>query len=176
MNRRDIELLLLKDEKTFEKFYYKYHKLIFKIIYDKVYDFQVAEDLVQDTFIKVIEDLDSYRGANFKYWVITIGKNIANMYLRKEIRDKERLDEYANEQLITKNEMYLEVEEIDIDLFKEIKEIVDDETYEIIIMHLVRGYKFREIAEAKNQTTGVILGKYHRGIKKIRSEIDYEKL
>jgi DNA-directed RNA polymerase specialized sigma24 family protein len=60
------------------------------------------------------------------------------------------------------------------ELLTEIKTIVDGETYEIIILHLVQNLKFREIADTKNMTTSSVIGKYDRGIKKIRSRIDYE--
>lgn len=171
MKSHDIELLKRKDEVAFEKLYYKYHKLFFSIIYYKVYDFHVTEELVQDTFIKIIESIDQYRGGNFKYWVVTICKNIANMYLRKEIRNKERFKEYREN---IYDEELVDYEEIASELLKDIKELVNNDVYEIIIMHLVKGLKFKEIAAIKGETTAAILGKYHRAMKLIRSEIDYE--
>lgn len=172
MKQKDIELLKQRNEKSFEKLYYKYHKLIFSIIYHKVFDFHVTEELVQDTFIKIMESIDQYNGGNFKYWILTIGKNIANMYLRKEIRNKEKLEEYSKN---IYEEEIIDYNEIASLLLSDIRKLVDNEVYEIIIMHLVKGLKFKEIAEIKNETTSAILGKYHRAMKLIRGKIDYEK-
>jgi len=175
MNKSDIELLKNKDEQTFEKFYFKYHKLLFSIIYKKVYDFHVTEDLLQESFIKIMEDLHQYRGGNFKYWIITISKNIANMYLRKTIREKEQTKIILTQKKILNEEQNIEEKSNADDLLKEVRNIVKEETYEIIIMHLVKNMKFREIAEVKGETTSAILGKYHRGLKLVRSKIDNEK-
>lgn len=172
MKQKDIELLKQRNEAAFEKLYYKYHKLFFSIIYHKVSDFHVTEELVQDTFVKIIESIDQYNGGNFKYWIITICKNIANMYLRKAIRNKEKIKEYSEN--IYEEEM-IDHQEIASELLKDVRNIVNDEAYEIIIMHLVKGLKFREIAEIKNETTSAIIGKYHRAMKLIRGKIDYEK-
>lgn len=174
MTKKDVELLKIKDEKTFEKFYYKYHKLFFSVIYKKVYDFHVTEELVQESFVKIMEDIHQYRGGNFKYWVLTISKNIANMYLRKHIREEKELKEFYNYKKILESKKEDNSDNLD-GLLKEVKQIVNAEVYEIIIMHLVKKMKFREIAELKGETTSAILGKYHRGLKLVRSKIDYEK-
>lgn len=173
MNKKDIELLKQNDEVTFEKYYYKYHKLYFTIIYKMVNDFYVTENLVQETFVKVIEDINSYRGGSFKYWTITISKNIANMYLRKTINERKAYQDLAEEESIKENKV---TEDVDLNnLLSKIKEIVNEETYQIIIMRLVKGLKFKDIAKLKDTTTSSVLGKYHRGLKTIRSRIDNEK-
>lgn len=172
MKQKDIELLKQGSEETFEKLYYKYHKLIFSIIYHKVFDFHVTEELVQDTFIKIIESIDQYNGGNFKYWILTIGRNIANMYLRKELKNKEKMKHYSEN---IYEEDTIDYNDVASKLLEDIRKLVDHEVYEIIIMHLVQGLKFKEIAEIKNETTSAILGKYHRAMKLIRGKIDYEK-
>lgn len=175
MTKKDVELLKVKDEKTFEKFYHKYHRLFFSIIYKMVYDFHVTEELVQESFIKIMEDIHQYRGGNFKYWTLTITKNIANMYLRSHIKEEKELKEYYKYKKNLPEEKEEDNYEKAHELLKEVKNIVNDEVYEIIIMRLVKNMKFKEIAEVKGETTSAILGKYHRGMKLVRSKIDYEK-
>jgi len=47
-------------------------------------DFSVAEDCVQDTFIKLAIKKPKYRGdSTFKTWLYTIGRNTAFYYMRK---------------------------------------------------------------------------------------------
>lgn len=173
MTPEEISLLKIKDEATFNEFYNKYHKLFFSIIYKTTKNFQVTEELVIDVFCKILEDLDQYRGGNFKYWCITIAKNIANMYLRKVIQERKAMEKYVEMETF-KTDDSDNADPLSEDLLTEIKIIVDDETYEIIIMHLVQNLKFREIATIKNVTTSSVIGKYNRGIKMIRSRIDYE--
>ncbi|MGD9887395.1 MAG: RNA polymerase sigma factor [Bacilli bacterium] len=173
MTSEEISLLKQKDETTFNEFYNQYHKLFFSIIFKTIKDFQVTEELVIDVFCKILEDLDQYRGGNFKYWCVTIAKNIAFMYLRKAITERKTLEKYAENETL-KIESSEDSDSLSDELLTEIKTIVDGETYEIIILHLVQNMKFREIATIKKVTTSSIIGKYDRGIKKIRSRIDYE--
>lgn len=95
MKYKDIQKLILKDEGTFNQFYDKYHKLFFIIIYKKIKDFSTTEDLVAETFLKIYESINQYNGGSFKYWCITICKNITNMHLRKTILEREKLKELA---------------------------------------------------------------------------------
>lgn len=173
MTPEEISLLKQKDEPTFDCFYNKYHKLFFCIIFKTIKNFQETEELVIDVFCKILEDLDQYRGGNFKYWCITIAKNMANMHLRKVIQERQAMEKYVELETSKANESD-DPEPLNEDLLKEMKTIVDDETYEIIILHLVQNLKFREIAAIKNVTTSSVIGKYNRGIKMIRSRIDYE--
>jgi RNA polymerase sigma-70 factor (ECF subfamily) len=53
----------------------------------------------------------------------------------------------------------------------QIKQLVNQDVYEIMVMHLVRGLKFKEIAALKQVSVAVVLGQYHRAMKKIRKEI-----
>lgn len=172
MDFKDIELLKHKNEFVFNKFYDKYHKLFFSIIYEIVKDFSATEELVSDVFCKILECLDQYNGGNFKYWCVTICKNIANMHLRKIIHERNKFNEWAENAVFESSST--ELENFQDRLLADIKKLVDNTTYEIIILHLVQSLKFKEIAEIRNETTASVLGRYHRGIKLIRSKIKYE--
>ena len=68
------------DEKALETLIKRHKQKIFSFIYSKVYDRDVAEDIFQDTFIKVIRTLK--RGAyneegKFLPWVMRISHNLA---------------------------------------------------------------------------------------------------
>ena len=53
-------------------------------------DFHIAEDCVQDTFIKLAIKKPKYRGdSSFKTWLYTIGRNVALSYLRKHKRNSD---------------------------------------------------------------------------------------
>ena len=70
-----IEKLKNKDNEAFEIIYYQTHKMVFSIIYSIVKDDLDAEDLMQDTYIKMIENINSFKaGRNFKTWLGTIAR------------------------------------------------------------------------------------------------------
>ncbi len=172
MKDKDIQLLKQRHEKTFNKFYDKYHKLFFSIIYKITKDFNDTEELTMDAFCQIMNKLNQYHGGNFKYWCITICKNMANMHLRKVIRERKAKEKYTELQSFTDTNEQVDLSDM---LLSEIKHILNDEKYELVILHLVQKLKFREIAEIKKETVSSIIGKYNRAIQKVRKEIDHEK-
>ncbi len=55
-----------------------------------------AEDLVQETWIRAVENLSDFRGeAQFGTWLVRIGIRVSQDYLRKARRTQLRLDEIA---------------------------------------------------------------------------------
>lgn len=71
---------------------YKHH--VFKVIYSVVHDEKIAEDLAQETFIKIIDALSSYQHKGFKTWISRIALNKAIDYKRKKTRRQEELETF----------------------------------------------------------------------------------
>ena len=68
---------------------YRYKDRLFNYICQFVRDVDLAEDLLQDTFIKLYTHKDSYREiAKFSTWIYTIAGNFAKTELRKFKRRK----------------------------------------------------------------------------------------
>ena len=68
---------------------YRYKDRLFHYIYQFVHDIDKAEDLLQDTFLKLYTHKDSYREiAKFSTWIYTIAGNFAKTELRKFKRRK----------------------------------------------------------------------------------------
>ena len=83
---------LFKDgQKTaFDKLVLRYKDKLYTFIYMIVNDVDLAEDLTQDTYLKVYTKKDSYNetSAKFSTWMYTIAKNAAFTELRKKKRRK----------------------------------------------------------------------------------------
>jgi RNA polymerase sigma-70 factor (ECF subfamily) len=63
-----------------------------KFVFGYVRDHHSAEDLVQETLLKALRNLDRYRGqAAFKTWVFTIARNLCLDFLRNSGRSRLRL-------------------------------------------------------------------------------------
>ena len=70
---RVIEKLKNKDEQTFDQIYYEYNDLIYYICYSITHDKSVSEDLMQETFIKMLSSLDNYKeNGKFKQFITEI--------------------------------------------------------------------------------------------------------
>src|ERR1700682_649597 len=69
---------------AFRELVRRYERPVFSLIFRMVRDSATAEDLAQDTFIKVLNHIDKYR-PEFKLssWLFTIANNVAIDHLRR---------------------------------------------------------------------------------------------
>ena len=71
----------------------RYERPVFSLVFRMVRDRELAEDLTQDTFVKVLSNLDRYR-ADFKFssWLFKIANNVAIDHLRRRQLDTVSID------------------------------------------------------------------------------------
>ena len=156
------------------------HKLkIFNFIYSKVFDRDIAEDIFQDTFIKVIRTLK--RGVyqeegKFLPWVIRISHNLVIDHFRKSNRIPifESKDNFDIFQVIGDDVPNVESSMIDKqvveDLQKLITELPDDQR-EVLTMRLYKDMSFKEIAESTGVSINTALGRMRYAVINIRKLI-----
>src|ERR1044072_8068110 len=71
----------------------RYQRPVFSLIYRMVRDRELAEDLTQETFVKVLNAIDSYRPEfKFSSWIFKIANNAAIDQLRRRELDTLSLD------------------------------------------------------------------------------------
>ena len=77
------------DVQAFNQLITRYKDRLYNFLYRIVNDVELAEDLAQDTFLKVYINKDSYKELyKFSTWMYTIAKNLAFTELRKKKRRK----------------------------------------------------------------------------------------
>ena len=77
------------DESAFEILVSRYKDRIYNFIYRFVHDVDLAQDLTQDTFLKLFTHKNTYREiAKFSTWLYTIAQNLARTELRKRNQRK----------------------------------------------------------------------------------------
>ena len=71
----------------------RYERPVFSLVFRMVRDRELAEDLTQDTFVKVLSHLDRYR-TDFKFssWLFKIANNVAIAHLRRRQLDTVSMD------------------------------------------------------------------------------------
>ncbi|HSR14613.1 MAG TPA: sigma-70 family RNA polymerase sigma factor, partial [Gemmatimonadales bacterium] len=75
-------------EAAYRELIRRYERPVFSLIYRMVRDRETAEDLAQETFIKVLNAIASYRPEfKFSSWVFKIANNTAIDHLRKRELD-----------------------------------------------------------------------------------------
>ena len=80
-------------EAAFRELVRRYERPVFSLLYRMVRDRALAEDLAQETFVKVLNGLAGYR-AEFKFssWIFKIANNAAIDHLRRRELDTLSLD------------------------------------------------------------------------------------
>ena len=75
----------------------RYERPVFSLIYRMVRDRELAEDLAQETFVKALNAIESYRPEfKFSSWIFKIANNAAIDHLRRREHDTLSLDGSPN--------------------------------------------------------------------------------
>jgi RNA polymerase sigma-70 factor (ECF subfamily) len=92
----DQEVVLLARggrEAAYRELVRRYERPIFALLYRMVRDRELAEDLAQETFVKALNAIDSYRPEfKFSSWIFKIANNAAIDHLRRRELDTLSLD------------------------------------------------------------------------------------
>ncbi len=170
MNKKQIELIKEKDEEAFETLYNEYKCLVYYVIYQIVKNADATSRLLQDTFLTVYNKIYQYNGGNFKYWILTIAKNLAKNYVTRDlvkenhfVNDNERVEKAPDESYQGLGK-YDEI----------LSENFEQEAKDIIVYHIVFGYQFKDIAKIMDKTPRYVSTKYKLSLdrlKKIMEEL-----
>lgn len=161
-----------------DKLYETISKDVYAFAISKVRDKFDAEDITQDTFIRVYENAKLYTPIGKPLaWIFTIETNVINRYFNLKNRNNNIEDESILEQVEDASNID-ESKEIKNDYLRKLLLNLSEIEREIISLHLVSDLKFREIAKLLNKPLSTILSKYNRAIKKLKQivkEENYEK-
>ena len=164
-NERALELLI------------KRHKLrIFNFIYSKVFNRDTAEDIFQETFIKVIKTLK--RGlyneeGKFLPWVMRIAHNLVIDFFRKNNRIPtfDNSEEFDIFQLIGDGNPSAEKAMIEEQVVEDLQNLIlqlPDVQKEVLTMRLYKDMSFKEIAESTGVSINTALGRMRYALINIR--------
>lgn len=161
------------------------HKLkIYNFIYSKVFDRDIAEDIFQDTFIKVIKTLR--KGAyqeegKFLPWVMRISHNLVIDHFRKNNRIPifESKDEFDIFQIIGDDAPNIESNMIDRQVVEDLQKLIielPDDQREVLTMRLYKDMSFKEIAETTGVSINTALGRMRYAVINIRKLIEEHQI
>lgn len=158
----------------------RYKSKIYTSIYMRVKDEFVAEDIFQETFIKVINTIKGggyNEEGKFLSWVMRIAYNMVIDYFRKEKRsptvmNNEGYDifevmDFADDD----TERRMVKKQMDTDLKKLIQLLPDDQK-EVLIMRHFCDMSFKDIAEISNVSINTALGRMRYALQNLRKLIE----
>lgn len=165
----DIMKRITKGEnKALEELFLLYKEKVFRMALAILGDRFLAEDVVQETFLRVQQNAKSYQFRNSeRKWIMTIAHNIAIDILRK------RKKEMVQEEIISQGEISDVVTDRDNDVgFLQLIEPLNELDKQIVSLHLISELKHREIAHILNMSVSAVKKRYERAIKRIAHEME----
>jgi RNA polymerase sigma-70 factor (ECF subfamily) len=172
------------DEKSLEVLLKRYKRIIFKTIVSKVKSTELAEDLFQDTFIKIINTLKTGKyneEGKFLPWALRIANNLIIDYFRKNSSRKMISESSSN------SDTFNVFTHMECDSTPWIQQVMQNELYEelvsgieflpaaqreLIEMRIFQGMSFKDIAEEKEISINTALGRMRYAIQNLRKMIE----
>lgn len=157
---------------------------IYGFIYSKLSDRDVADDVFQDTFIKVIITLKTKlynEEGKFLPWVMRIAHNLIIDYYRKNkkmpmLRETEEFSIFS---LISDKAMNIEqtliLFQVESDVQKIIEELPSDQK-EVVMMRIYQDLSFKEISELTGVSINTALGRMRYALQNLRKVIEKNKI
>ncbi|MFN3802245.1 RNA polymerase sigma factor [Belliella pelovolcani] len=166
-------------EAAFEVLVEKYQSRVFTTIYLIVKDQGVAEDLLQDVFVKVVQTLNSDRyneEGKFQPWLMRIAHNLAIDYFRKSKRYPTIVMEDGENVFNTLRfaENNVEDQKIQEDTIEMVRRLIDElpeSQKQVLIMRHYMDLSFQEIAEQTGVSINTALGRMRYALINLRKKM-----
>lgn len=172
------------DQAAFEAFVHRYHAPIHQYIERLVKDTKKAEDLVQETFIRLIKQLQSKQIPQYpKAWLYRVASNLCkdywrSAYYRSETTPKEELP-ISEDEGPSVVEIF-ERQETRQEVLSSLKQLPDIQQ-QIVILRFYQDLKLKEIADILDIPLGTVKSSLFHALKKLKDllvqqkEVEYDE-
>jgi RNA polymerase sigma-70 factor (ECF subfamily) len=177
----NIEEIRRGDKKAFERVYHEFFDVLFYLSRQYLEKEQLAEEVVQDTFMKLWEVRESLPDeTNIKNFLYTITKNNCLNLLRNEkiVLKHQQNTRYLEmkmnyEALDSLGDQVIEYDELQNKIQSAISNLPED-IRKVFIMNRFEDLKYKEIAEQLNISTKTVEARISKALKILRKELkDY---
>lgn len=147
----------------------RYNKRIFNFLARMTMDRELAEDLTQNVFLRIIKYRNSYReGARFQSWIYQVARNVfSDHYQAHKNRFSDFVDVEKVSDHISDPEESAALDERE-QLLQRSLAMLNEEQRELLILTRFQQMKYEEVAQIMNTTVANIKVKVHRAISKLR--------
>ncbi|UII22149.1 RNA polymerase sigma factor [Fulvivirga ligni] len=167
------------NEEAFEQLLHRHKSRIYTTIYLIVKDHYIAEDLLQETFVKAINTIKGGRyneEGKFLPWITRIAHNLSIDYFRKEKRYPTMILEDGSKVFNTLEfaEESVESDQIRKDTYSKVRDLIQelpDSQREVLIMRHYMEMSFQEIAEQTGVSINTALGRMRYALINLRKKM-----
>jgi RNA polymerase sigma-70 factor (ECF subfamily) len=157
----------------------KYHKEVFKYTFNIIGDYQLTEDITQEVFFKIYQNLDRYDNsrASFRTWMYRITSNYVLNYIKSKKYKEFYQSVEINEDLIKSNddiEDNIEKDEKIRQVLEVMNRILKPKHYQIMSLHFFSDLSVKEISKTMEIPEKTIYKAINSSIQKIKKEVDLD--
>ncbi|HOK74387.1 MAG TPA: sigma-70 family RNA polymerase sigma factor [Bacteroidales bacterium] len=173
------------EQSCFEELIHRHKNKVYAYISLYIRDQALAEDIFQDTFLKVIQSVKAgkyYEDGKFLSWVMRIAHNLIIDHFRR-IRQMNTMsnDDYESDLFNSKSLAEKNVEEdiVRIQVRKDVRKLISMLPYdqrEVVILRHYTGLSFKEIAEITGVSINTALGRMRYALINMRKMINEKKI
>jgi RNA polymerase sigma factor (sigma-70 family) len=156
----------------------RYHKRIFNFLARLAMDRELAEDLTQNVFLRIIKYRNSYReGLKFQSWIYQVARNVFSDHYQSH---KNRFSDFVDVEKIgdhmADHDETAEMDEKEKLLQRSMAKL-SEEQRELLVLTRFQQMKYEEVAAIMDTTVANIKVKVHRAIIKLREHyFELEKI
>ncbi len=177
-------------EQAYRELLGRYERPVFSLVYRMVRDREHAEDLAQETFVKVFNHLESFNPKyKFSSWIFKIANNLAIDSLRKKglqtvsldgSRHANSVDEADATRISIAStdenpEELLEARELGREIERAIGSLRTEYRTAVVLRH-VEGRSYEEIAEIMDVPLGTVKTFIHRARMELRELLEHARV
>jgi RNA polymerase sigma-70 factor, ECF subfamily len=163
----------------------RYHEPLFRYLYRSAGSSQRAEELLQQTWLSVLEHLDQYKpseegkagGFGFKAWLFRIATNKSHDHWRSSGREKRA---HQGLKLVIEDEAPDASSQLDNgEQVQRLRQAIDQlpaPQKQVVMMRYFGDLKFVEIAETLGCPLNTALGRMHKAMNKLKTLLDNDPM
>ncbi len=175
-----VTLYLQGNSKSFEVLIQKHKNKIYAFILSKIRNKDLAEDIFQETFIKVINSLQKGKyneEGKFLPWVMRIANNLVIDYFRKakKMRTIAPTNDFDIFDILQDGERNIEDNLVNDQVHKDLRKLIGylpEDQKEVVKMRYYAELSFKEISESTGVSINTALGRMRYALINLRKLID----
>jgi len=173
------------DQTAFNLLVWRWEKPLFNFTYKYVGDAHLAQDLVQETFVRMLRSIQGYehRGA-FSTWLYRIAVNLCKDHFRRKRIPMVSLDDYyttsSGDRVYVQDRVPDDAAQSDEamaatrreEMVRRLLAGLPNEQRIVILMKEYQALTFREISEILDVPSGTVKARLYRGLKTMREQLE----
>lgn len=159
---------------SFKTIYNYYAGLVYRVVWGVLKNEHDAQEVMQDVFLKVHEQLEHFRfDASLKTWICRIAMNHAINYHKKHIRYQKYVDQFEQEEKVTRTQPDHHAEQEDKQrMLNKVFDLLAPKERQCIVLRNSENMSYDEIATTLDMNINTVRTHLRRARQKILEAMD----